>query len=60
MMNVRLRSNPNVSITKNGRHKGVCVLASGQIFKGVCQWVLQVANVPQLLYVSGLFAAAHD
>ena len=60
MMNVGLGSNPNVSITKNGRHKGVCVLAFGQIFKGVCQWVLQVANVPQLLYVSEQLTAAHD
>ena len=60
MMNVRLRSNPNVSITKDSRHKVVCGLGLGQIISRFCQGVLQVANVPQLLYVSGLFAAAHD
>ena len=52
MMNVGLRCNPDVTIAKDGRHKVVCVLAPGQKIKGICQWVLQVANVPQLLYVS--------
>lgn len=49
MMNVGLRSNPNVTVAKNGRHTVVGVLPPGQIYWGVCQWVHQVANVPRLV-----------
>jgi hypothetical protein len=52
MMNVGLCTNPDVPVTKTGWRNAVWVLAAGQIVWGVCQWILQVANVPQLLYVS--------
>jgi hypothetical protein len=52
MMNVGLCTNPDVPVTEKGRHQAVWVLAAGHVVWGVCQWVLQVANVPQPFYVS--------
>lgn len=52
MMNMWLLHNPNVAFAECGRHEIRGILTRGQVFWGVNQWVLQVANVPQLLYVS--------